>query len=90
MERNLSTSTLGSMSTTRSMCQRSEHSSSDCASEKINISGEIGQYLEGSGLNVDSTGLVTWQQDSPAHPRNWKLSKKIFDSAVIIIFGFIT
>ncbi len=40
------------------------------------------------GLQIDSSGLVTWGPGSHLHPRNWSLSRKAYDTGVIIWIDF--
>jgi hypothetical protein len=46
--------------------------------------GEAAKY----GLQIDSNGLVTWGPGSQLHPRNWPLSRKAYDTGVIIFLDF--
>ncbi|XMA10266.1 hypothetical protein WAI453_003057 [Rhynchosporium graminicola] len=46
--------------------------------------------LEELGLKLEDDGVVQWKSDSPAHPRNWPLWRKSFDSGVILMLDLFT
>lgn len=46
--------------------------------------------LQDEGLTVDNGGAVTFAGSSPAHPRQWPLQRKIYDTAVICLLEFLT
>jgi hypothetical protein len=43
----------------------------------------IASSLAHRGFDVNAIGKVTWRDNSPLHPRNWSLTRKIYDTAVI-------
>jgi hypothetical protein len=43
----------------------------------------IAASLTHRGFDVNAIGKVTWRDNSPLHPRNWSLTRKIYDTAVI-------
>ncbi|KAK2056504.1 major facilitator superfamily transporter [Colletotrichum caudatum] len=42
------------------------------------------------GVERRVDGLINWQRDCKAHPRSWSTRKKIFDTAVIVLFELYT
>jgi len=42
------------------------------------------------GAERRANGLINWQRDCKAHPRNWSTRRKIFDTAVIVLFELYT
>jgi hypothetical protein len=46
--------------------------------------------LSDEHLIINKEGLVTFTDASPAHPRQWSLRRKLFDSAVICLLEFVT
>lgn len=51
---------------------------------------DFSQDLVEHGLTVCKDGFVRWNQGSPAHPRNWKQWRKVYDTAVILFLEFLT
>jgi hypothetical protein len=41
-------------------------------------------------LTVDSDGLVDFAHASPSHPRQWSLSRKLYDTTIICLLEFVT
>jgi len=55
----------------------------------VSIPTEVSEELEARGLDVNSdNGTVSWQRDSPSHPRMWSLPRKAYDSALICFLEF--
>ncbi|QIW96304.1 hypothetical protein AMS68_001822 [Peltaster fructicola] len=46
--------------------------------------------VEEKGLHVDRLGNVTWKPNSSIHPRNWPISRKCFDTALICFLECLT
>ncbi|KAK2020100.1 major facilitator superfamily transporter [Colletotrichum eremochloae] len=42
------------------------------------------------GVERRANGLLNWQRDCKAHPRNWSTRRKMFDTAVIVLFELYT
>ncbi|KAI8274997.1 hypothetical protein K4K60_008991 [Colletotrichum sp. SAR11_57] len=42
------------------------------------------------GVERQTDGLINWKRDCKTHPRNWPLSRKAFDTVIIIFFEFYT
>ncbi|KAF6841813.1 MFS multidrug transporter [Colletotrichum musicola] len=42
------------------------------------------------GVERRADGLINWQSDCKAHPRNWSAERKTFDTTVIIVFELYT
>jgi MFS family permease len=56
--------------------------------QPIDIPRRVSDILSSKGLNVSTEGLVTFQDDSRSHPRNWPLLRKCYDSALICFLEF--
>jgi hypothetical protein len=50
----------------------------------------IAASLAHRGFDVNAIGKVTWRDNSPLHPRNWSLTRKIYDTAVICLLETFT
>lgn len=42
------------------------------------------------GVERQTDGLINWKRDCKTHPRNWTLTRKAFDTVIIIFFEFYT
>lgn len=42
------------------------------------------------GVTILQNGLVTWNTNSPGHPRNWTLGRKFYDIGVVATMEFFT
>jgi MFS family permease len=51
---------------------------------------EDDQRIIEAGLQRSESNHVDWSKDHSEHPRNWPLSRKIYDTTVIIFFEFYT
>jgi hypothetical protein len=50
-----------------------------------NISPALVQRVEDLGLRIYDGEFVDWHSESPAHPRNWSLKKKLCNTAWIFL-----
>lgn len=57
---------------------------------RVAIPRNVVELLEQKQLDVDSNGVVHWQEDSRTHPRHWPVWRKTFDSGVICLLEFFT
>jgi len=48
------------------------------------------EALSREHLTINDNGLVTFVHSSPAHPRQWSLRRKLYDSAIICLLEFVT
>lgn len=39
----------------------------------------VAATLAHHGFDVDECGRVTWRDNSPSHPRNWPIYRKLYD-----------
>lgn len=46
------------------------------------------QALDEEGLTINAESNVTWAANSISHPRNWPLSRKLYDTAIICFLEF--
>ena len=53
-------------------------------------SGEYADVLEQLGLKVEEDEFVRWRTDCVAHPRNWGVSRKSFDTGLILMLDLFT
>ena len=56
----------------------------DCDSFGIDIN------INDLGVTILPNGLVTWKNNSPDHPRNWTLVRKVYDIGVVATMEFFT
>jgi hypothetical protein len=54
------------------------------------IPDSVLKVLSDEHLTVNDKGLVTFAHSSPAHPRQWSLRRKLYDSAIIALLEFAT
>ena len=91
----LSNSSAGSqrsVSSTSTSSTASALSDSPLVDEKlfVKVSLHVAASLAHRGFNVSAIGKVTWRDDSPLHPRNWLLTRKVYDTAVICFLELFT
>lgn len=49
------------------------------------------QTLAQNGLRVAADGYhIQWAAGNPSHPRNWPISRKIYDISLLIFLEFFT
>jgi len=65
-------------------------SSRSTSTQTLDIPDGVHFALQKRGFQTDGFGVVTWLEDSKAHPRRWPLTRKVFDSAIICILEFFT
>lgn len=49
-----------------------------------------GSILASYGLERDPSGVISWAPGSPFHPRHWPISRKLYDTALIIMLELYT
>lgn len=54
------------------------------------VPDEVVELLDTWQLEVDDNFVVQWRPDSITHPRNWPMSRKLYDTAIICILEFFT
>lgn len=52
--------------------------------------GEYVEELQQLGLKLEDDGFVKWRIDCTAHPRNWCVSRKAFDTGLILLLDLFT
>lgn len=63
--------------------------SSYSAFDSKHVPARVVRKLYRYGLLVDARGKVVWHQHSHHHPRNWSLSRKCYDTALICFLEFL-
>ena len=58
--------------------------------EPSSSSAEYVEVLEQLGLKLGDDGYVKWKGDCTAHPRNWRASRKAFDTGLILMLDLFT
>jgi hypothetical protein len=48
------------------------------------------ETLKKFGLRLESDGCLNWQIDASAHPRNWSVSRRAFDTSVLLALDLYT
>ena len=46
--------------------------------------------LERNGLELTEDGKISWNNNNPAHPRNWGPGRKAYNTGVILLLELIT
>lgn len=46
----------------------------------------VQQELTNRGIEIGADGNVTWADGALAHPRNWKMPRKLYDTGVLTTF----
>ena len=71
-------------------CRRTFYSSStfDSVDPAKRIPQDVLQALHVEGLTINAQSNVTWANNGISHPRNWPLSRKLYDTAVICFLEF--
>lgn len=65
-----------------------DDSGSSCQDE-LNIPDAVHADFSKHGLAVNREGQVYWQEGETHHPRNWQISRKFYDSFLVILFEFV-
>ncbi|KAK0300921.1 hypothetical protein LTS00_000067 [Friedmanniomyces endolithicus] len=75
---------------TATLCESPSSSTSSTTSLKqhIDIPRRVSDALDARGFDVSSEGLVTFQDSSRSHPRNWSLLRKSYDAGLICFLEF--
>ena len=47
-------------------------------------------HLQLNGLELSEEGVIRWKPNTPHHPRNWKLGRKLYDTSLIMFLDFFT
>lgn len=50
------------------------------------VPDDVRSRLRSCGLEVGTNNVVFWLEDAPAHPENWVLSRKLYDTGVLTLF----
>ena len=53
-------------------------------------SGTLKKALYNAGLEIDSDRNVRWRHNNPEHPRNWPITRKLYDLSIVILLEFFT
>ena len=74
--------------TANSVSSMSTANSQTSFDTRESIPQRVSDALEKKGLEVDDQGVVRFAQDSTAHPRQWSVLHKSYDSAIIVFLEF--
>ena len=55
-----------------------------------NTARELRMTLGTRGLELSDGGNIRWSKRTRAHPRNWKLGRKVYNTGVISFLKLIT
>lgn len=58
--------------------------------EPASNNDNYGEALKQLGLKVEDDGYVKWRADNVAHPRNWRVPRKTFDTSLILMLDLFT
>lgn len=56
----------------------------------IEIDLELKETLKKFGLRLENDGCLNWRMDASVHPRNWSVSRRAFDTAVLLALDLYT
>ncbi|KAF9887766.1 hypothetical protein FE257_009572 [Aspergillus nanangensis] len=71
--------------------QMSDKMSDVCLSQTGTDKDALDPYLEQLGLQIASDGLhIQWAKGNRRHPRNWKMSRKIYDTSLVVFLELYT
>ena len=66
------------------------HASSQNSSNETSLSSSsLDDLLAQEGLELDEDGYVQFCSDSPAHPRAWPMTRKVYDLILIMFLNFV-
>ncbi|OBT84330.1 hypothetical protein VE02_07271 [Pseudogymnoascus sp. 03VT05] len=57
---------------------------------EVEVNPELEETLKKFGLRLESDGCLNWQMDASAHPRNWSVSRRAFDTSVLLALDLYT
>lgn len=58
--------------------------------DTVDLPEPVRKELMRHGLEVKEDGVVVWSENSPAHPKNWPVKRKLYDTAIIVFLEFFT
>jgi len=58
--------------------------------KELDIPYHVLETIHYAHLEVDASGVVSLPSNSPAHPRRWPLSRRLYDTALICLVEFFT
>jgi len=56
----------------------------------IEVDHELEETLKKFGLILESDGCLNWRMDASMHPRNWSVSRRTFDTSVLLALDLYT
>ncbi|KAL5350604.1 hypothetical protein ACLOAV_004173 [Pseudogymnoascus australis] len=56
----------------------------------VEVDSELEETLEKFGLRLEDDGCLNWRADASAHPRNWSVSRRAFDTSVLLALDLYT
>ena len=62
----------------------------DHQSYQNNESVTLQTLLQLHGLEMGEDGVIRWKPNASQHPRSWKMSRKLYDTSLIIFLDFFT
>jgi hypothetical protein len=51
---------------------------------------DISNAIDETGLRRTNSNHIEWRKDHDQYPRNWPVSRKSYDTAIIVFFEFYT
>jgi len=69
-------------------CSDIEYNSSDISNTAVDA--EALKCIDELGLRLVGDGYVKWKSDAEAHPRNWSVTRKCFDTGLIVMLDLFT
>lgn len=56
----------------------------------VEVHPELEKTLKEFGLRLENDGCLNWRMDASAHPRNWSVSRRAFDTSVLLALDLYT
>lgn len=58
--------------------------------DKVEADLELEEILKNLGLRLDNDGCLNWRMDASTHPRNWSVSRRAFDTSILLALDLYT
>lgn len=57
---------------------------------KVEVDLELEETLKKFGLRLEHDGCLNWRMDASVHPRNWSVSRRVFDTSILLTLDLYT
>lgn len=56
----------------------------------VEVDPELEEAMRELGLRLENDGCLNWRMDASAHPRNWSVSRRTFDTSILLALDLYT